>query len=66
MARMVYVNGRKVIEKDKVFVILDKQGGELSKIRKKVAKTPKEAVSFYLEQEDRRYIRAQDKMWDYV
>ena len=66
MAKLTYVNGRKVLEKEKVFVILDKENRELSKVRKKVARTSKEAVSFYLEQEDRRYVRNQDRIWDYV
>jgi hypothetical protein len=63
---ITYVNGRKVVEKDSVFVIKDRNNNVLTKVRKKIAKNPKEAVSFYLEQEDRRYIRMQDKMWDYV
>ena len=66
MTKLTYVNGRKVVEKEKAFVILDKDNRELSKVRKKIARTSKEAVSFYLEQEDRRYVRNQDKMWDYV
>lgn len=66
MNKTILVQGRKVIDKGSRYVILTKDSKPITSVNKVYAKNPKEAVAIYLEEEDNRYIKMQDKMWDYI
>ncbi|MGL5100871.1 MAG: hypothetical protein ACRC6B_12720 [Fusobacteriaceae bacterium] len=61
------VEGRAIVETENTFYVKSRYSNEvLTKVRKKHVSTAEEALAFWLEEEDNRYIRKQQSMWDYV